>query len=127
MDYFTISWYIVYAIAIFFVPVLLFRLFRTIPYYVKNGNMGSDDNDLMFAWDKDSKGRIYNLFNETHPGAILMDAVTLTGAGVALFIAWGLVPIVAAGALIVYGITKYAQYLRNRHLKKQEFVGKLKG
>lgn len=110
----------------FFVPVLLFRLFRTIPYYVKNGNMGNDDNDLMFGWSKDSKGRIYNLFNETHPGAILMDAVTLAGVGVALFIAWGLVPIVATGALLVYSITKYAQYLRNRHLKKLEFVDKLK-
>jgi hypothetical protein len=94
---------------------------------VKNGNMGNDDNDLMFGWNKDSKGRIYNLFNETHPGAILMDAVTLAGVGVALFIAWGLVPIVTVGGLIIYGIMRYAKYLRNRHLKKEEFVEKLKG
>jgi len=89
--------------------------------------MGDSGNDLMFDSGKTDTGRLYNLFNETHPTAILTDAFTLTLITLVVGIGWGLAPIWALGWLAVRGIVTYAQYLRNRHLKKEEFVEKLKG
>lgn len=125
--YFTISEYIVWAVGIIFVPILLFRLLRTLPYYVKNGKMGNDDNDLMGVGRDKTKSKLHHLLNETHPSCIALDAAVITGIGIALFMAWIAVPIIAAGWLVIYGIMKYAQHLRNRHLKKEEFVENLKG
>ena len=125
--YLTIGWYLGWTIIAVSSLILLSRLFRTMPYYVKNGNMGDDGNDLMFDSGKTNTSRLYNLFNETHPNAILMDAFTLFLIALVSGLLWGLVPIFALGWLVVQGIVKYAQYLRERHLKKQKFVENLKG
>lgn len=125
--YFTIGWHLGLGIATTSAFLLLSRLFRTLPFYVKNGTMGDNGNDLMFDSGKTKTGRLYNLLNETHPTAILTDAFTLALITLAVGIGWGLAPIWALGWVFIRGIVKYAQYLRNRHLKKEEFVEKLKG
>lgn len=125
--YYEISQYIVYAIAAISIPVFLFRLLRTIPYYVKHGKMGDCDDGVLFCFKKTFKAKIMLFLNETHPSAIFFDALVTAIFGLIMFAAWGLVPIIGAIALIIYGLVSFAKYLRERHLKKEEFVQALKG
>jgi hypothetical protein len=126
-DYFQVSWYIVYAIAAISIPIFLIRLLRTIPYYVKHGKMGDNDDGVYFSFKKTFKEKVIMFLYETHPGAIAMDAVFTGLSGLLVWMAWGLIPIIGTVALIIYGLTSFAKQLRNRHLKKEEFVEALKG
>ncbi len=132
-DYFQISWYIVYTLMVIFIPALLVRLLRIMPVYIKTGSMGDSDNSWVFntyrklSFLEKLPKQLYNLFMETHPEAIITDAIAIGLLGLVLFIAWGLIPFIVVIALFFYGIISLAKHLRERHVKKEEFVQALKG
>jgi hypothetical protein len=92
------------------------------PIYVKTGKFGEFNNCLI-----DKKRSIRNFFFETHPIAIMMDAL-ITGVG--SFFAILFFPLMGyaiAAILLIIVIRKFAIYSRNKFVKKQEFHEKLKG
>lgn len=134
-DYFTISWIIVYSMAVLIIPIFVVRLLRIFPFYVKNGYMGGDDNTILFATiisgkQSNPEGRrkvLRNFFLETHPGAILQDVFATAIIGFILFIAWIAIPPIAIGWFIFWCIIKLAKHMREQYVKKEEFVAKLDG
>ncbi len=102
--------------------ILLYRILRIFPTYVKTGTVGDMDHMIMgdglrFKW----------LLTETHPFTIVVDGLM---AGFLIFITMifsSLLPYVFAGAIISYGIYRLATYMRKQHVRKEEFIDALKG
>lgn len=134
-DYFTISSIITYSIAGLTIPIFVVRLLRIFPFYVKNGHTGDPDNTIFFASiisgkQSTPKGRrkvLRNFFLETHPAAIAQDVFIIAAVGFVLFMAWIVVPPITAGLFMFWCIIKLAKHMRERHLKKEEFLERLTG
>lgn len=126
--YFTVSLYITYAILTLMIPTIIIRLLRIFPYYVKNGDLGDQENCLLFGADnRDMRTQIRDIFTETHPAAICYDSLSFVFIIVVLYLTWGLVPFIVIGRLIWLGVRKLANHMRNQYLKKQHFHSVLKG
>lgn len=128
IGYLTISSYFTYTIAALVLPVLLSRLLRTFSYYVKNGDLGNANNTIFVGDGKrGARKQIYDFFNETHPSAVGTDLIAITLFGALFYMVWITVPFLIAGRLIWLGVGKFANHMREQHLKKQEFHRALKG
>lgn len=127
IGYFDISSYIAIGIGAIAIPTLIIRLLRAFPYYVKNGGLGHKNNTIWLGDDVGFRNQIINFFTETHPSATMNDALALILGSCALWIAWGIVPIILFGMLAFYSVRKFARYMRDQHVKKEEFHTALKG
>jgi len=125
--YFTISWYIVYVIGAIAIPILLIRLLRAFPYYVKNGGLGHKNNTIWLGDNTSFRNQVINFFTETHPEAAMTDAMAISLASMALWLAWGLVPFILFGFLAWFSVRALARHMRDQHVKKQAFHAALKG
>jgi hypothetical protein len=115
--------YVIFPLLSIAACIMLFRLSRTFPTYVKTGKLGDSDNCIFLS----SKGFSWKVFlTETHPGAILLDSFVISaGLGIAYMGFW-FIPYIIAIVLISRGVYKFAVYSRERYIKKQEFHEKLK-
>jgi len=127
IGYFDISDYIAITICAISIPTLIIRLLRAFPYYVKNGGLGHKDNTIWLGNDVSFRNQVINFFTETHPSAVLTDTLGLSLGGLLLYMAWGFVPFILFGILMFYSIRKFARYMRDQHVKKEEFHTALRG
>jgi hypothetical protein len=109
------------------IPVIAIRLLRAFPYYVKNGSLGHKNNTIWLGDQVSFRNQVINFFTETHPEAAMTDALALFLGGVALFLAWGLVPFILFGMFAFYSVRWLARHMRDQYVAKQEFHRKLKG
>lgn len=134
-DYFTVSQYIVFSITAITIPVLIFRLLRIFPMYVKTGSVGDEGNALLLtknvfgkhATSETRRKTLHDFLTETHPIAIFMDLCVVAIICVLLFIFWAVVPFVLIIWLTLWSVIKFAKHSRKKHVKKEEFVAKLDG
>ena len=102
--------------------ILLYRILRIFPTYVKTGKVGNMDHmamgdGLKLKW----------LLTETHPLPIAMDGLMMGFLIFVTMIFSSLLPYVFAVAIISYGIYRLAIYMRKQHVRKEEFIDALKG
>jgi len=134
-DYFTVSQYIVFIIAVITIPIFIFRLLRIFPMYVKTGSVGDEDNTFLFtrnlfgkrATSETRRKLLHNFLTETHPIAIFMDLLVVAIICVLLFIFWAAIPFILVIWLMLWSVIKFAKHLRKKYVKKEEFVARLDG
>lgn len=129
-DYFIVSQYITVSIAAITIPIFIVRLFRTFPFYVKNGHVGKSANNIMLCKLsnlEECKKTFHKFLTETHPLAIFQDVLSTVVIGFILSLAWMAIPPIAIGWFIFWCIIKLAKHMREQYVKKEEFVAKLDG
>ena len=114
----TIAYYAMFP----FLLIFLVRVLRIFPIYVKTGKYGDINNGML-----SDNFSIRQFLTETHPVVITVDfGVTLFIFCVCLVLSRILIYI-AIALWFGYGIRWLALHARDRFVKKQEFVDKLKG
>jgi len=109
-------------IAVVVACIMVIRTLRIFPTFVKTGNCGDMHNMIVgdgFTW------KAY--LTETHPVPIFFDAFISGLILMMSFLFFSKIPYILAVSLVAFVVYKFAQYSRNRFVKKQEFHEKLKG
>ncbi len=133
--YWTISYALTYTLGTICSITLLTRFVRMFPTYIKTGSMGNDHLGMFFSYSqyKDIEGMDYfkvkvrDFFTATHLEPIFFDTVVCVIAIAFLHLAWIVFIIIGLAIATVYSIVKFVQYLRNQHVKKEEFHTALRG
>jgi hypothetical protein len=105
------------------------------PTYIKTGSMGNEYLGMFFSWSqyKDITGMDYfkvkfrDFFTATHLETIFFDTLACAAIIGALHIAWILLVIVGLIGGAIYSIITFVKYLRDQHVKKEEFHDALRG
>ena len=133
--YWTISFTFTYTLGTICGFAILTRFIRMFPTYIKTGDLGSDKLGIFFSnseyngihgWDF-VKVKLRDFFTATHPETFIVDG--FVSGFIILFLHVGWIMFVIAGIIgfFVYCIFMFVQYLRDQHIKKQEFHRALKG
>ena len=133
--YWTVSYALTYTLGTICSVVLLIRFVRMFPTYIKTGSMGNDHLGMFMSYSgyKDTRGMDYfkvkfrDFFTATHLEPIFFDLFTTAVIIGAIHIAW--IVLLAAVLIIssIYGIVAFVQYLREQHIRKEEFHDALRG
>lgn len=133
--YWDVSYALSYTLGTICSITLLTRFLRMFPTYIKTGSLGNDSLGIFFS-NKDYNGihgwdfvkvKVQDFFTSTHPEPVIVDTLVCAFAILIMHMAWIVLVAVGVIATIVYGIVKFVQYLRNQHIKKEEFHAALKG
>lgn len=133
--YWTVSYVLTYTLGTICGITLITRFVRMFPTYIKTGSMG-DSHLGIFHYNSEYnhikgldyiKVKLHGFFTATHLETIIFDTLACAGIITALHLAWFLLLI--AGLIIgtIFGIVGFVVYLRNQHVKKEEFHSALRG
>ena len=133
--YWTVSYALTYALGTIASLAIISRFIRMFPTYIKTGELGNNQRATVF-YNDDYKGihgldfvkiKVRDFFTETHLESIIVDTFVVGFGILIIHIAWLL--FVGGGIVFatVYGIIKLMHYLREQHIKKQEFYSVLRG
>lgn len=131
--------YVSAVCAIIFVSFMVFRPCRMFYVYVKTGTLDPRGNTTLSQYDTfiDNLGTahtwtgikklVHDLYMNPVPDSLMYDVFMFLFSSLALLLLGGVLPIIIAIWLVIYGIIRLAKHLRKRVEMKEEFVDRLKG
>lgn len=128
MNFLELFYYVMLVVWSIFGLIALHRLYRMSKLYIRTGDIGSDNDTIIYNLDSDIdyKEAIHNFFNATNPFTILMDCFALSIVSL-VFMVFCMMPYLALALFVIATFMFLLRKARQRFVKKQEFVEKLKG
>ncbi len=133
--YWTISYGLTYTLGTICSVTLITRFVRMFPTYIKTGSMGNDHLGMFMSYSgySDTKGTDYfkvkfrDFFTATHLETIFFDTFTCAVIIAGIHVAWIVLLAVVLIITTIYSIVRFVQYLRDQHIRKEEFHDALRG
>lgn len=125
--------------ALIFVSFLIVRPCRMFYVYVKTGTLDPRGNSSLSQYDtfmdnlehvntlRGIKKLVTDLYMNPVPDSLMYDFFMFLFSSLGLVMLGGVLPVIIAIWLVIYGIIRLARYLRKRVEMKEEFVDRLKG